>query len=95
MSRTVLIFTTVLSGTLLSLLIFFIFLFSNLPKILDKEDYAPLLASTIYDRNGEVLGKLFKERRSLIHFEKIPDRIIDAFISAEDDSFLNTVVSII
>ena len=75
------------SGLLCALLILGVMLFSGLPKIVDKDDYRPLLASTLYDRNGEVLGKLFKERRSLIPFEKIPFRIVRVFVAAEDARF--------
>ena len=87
MNKRLLVLITILSGALLSLLVLFVVIFSNLPRIVDKEDYKPLLASTLYDRHGQVLGKLFRERRSLIPFEQIPKRIIKAFISAEDASF--------
>ena len=41
----------------------------------------------IYDTDGKVLAKFFKDRRSLAIYEEIPTEIIDALISTEDRMF--------
>jgi len=59
----------------------------SLPEIIKIEDYKPLMVSQVYDRNGKKAGEFFRERRTLISYKEIPDHVIKAFISAEDDQF--------
>ncbi len=67
-----------------SILIFFSF---DLPKISSLNDYHPAIPSKILSRDGTVLADLGLENREVAKFEEIPRRVIDAFLSAEDDSF--------
>lgn len=60
---------------------------SNLPKILQIKDYQPLLVSPVYDRNNKQIGEFFRERRTLVPYEKIPKHVVQAFLAAEDDQF--------
>jgi penicillin-binding protein 1A len=62
----------------------------GLPRIITVADYRPLGVTRILGSNGKEsveLGEFFKERRYLIPYERIPDHLIRAFISAEDDRF--------
>ncbi len=59
----------------------------ELPQILKVEDYKPLLVSYIYARGGEKIGTFTREKRILTPFNKIPKHVVDAFLSAEDDTF--------
>src|SRR5690348_8810001 len=62
----------------------------GLPDIITVEDYRPLTVTQILGSGGRedaVLGEFFKERRYLIPYEKIPEIVVQAFISAEDDRF--------
>lgn len=67
-----------------SILIYFSF---DLPKISSLNDYHPAIPSKILSKDGTVLADLGLENRDVAKFEEIPRRIIDAFLSAEDDSF--------
>ena len=60
---------------------------SSLPKIMQIKDYEPLLVSQVYDRNGKKIGEFFRERRTLVPYEKIPKHLVNAFLAAEDDQF--------
>jgi penicillin-binding protein 1A len=60
---------------------------SNLPKLITVKDYEPLLVSQVYDRNGKKIGEFFRERRTLVPYEKIPKELVQAFLAAEDDQF--------
>ena len=60
---------------------------SNLPQMISVEDYKPLLVTEVYARDGEKIGEFFRERRILTPYEKIPKHLIEAFVSAEDDTF--------
>ena len=59
----------------------------DLPKLSTIEDYQPPSVSEVFDRNGQKVGEFWKERRVLIPYEDIPQRIIQAIISSEDDRF--------
>ncbi|MGZ3773550.1 MAG: penicillin-binding protein 1A [Pseudobdellovibrionaceae bacterium] len=60
---------------------------SGLPKLITVKDYEPLLVSQVYDRNGKKIGEFFRERRTLVSYNKIPKNLINAFLAAEDDQF--------
>lgn len=44
-------------------------------------------ASLIYDRSGQLLGKIFIQNRIPIPFEQIPKRMVDAVVAEEDNRF--------
>jgi penicillin-binding protein 1A len=45
------------------------------------------LATEIYSRNGQLMGRYFLENRNSIHFENIPTDLIHALIATEDVRF--------
>lgn len=51
------------------------------------DDYKPLLVTSVFDRNGKKIGEFFRERRTLVPYEKIPKDLVNAFLAAEDDQF--------
>ena len=59
----------------------------TLPKITDLNDYRPSIPSKILAADGTVLAEIGREKRKVVELEDIPKIIIDAFLSAEDDSF--------
>jgi len=67
-----------------SILLYYSF---DLPKISSLNDYHPSIPSRILSKDGTVLTELGRENREVAKFEEIPKRIVDAFLSAEDDSF--------
>ena len=87
------IFVSILGGSLLIILLLGggLWKFSReLPKIITVEDYRPLGVTRVFagaGKNPVEIGEFFKERRYLVPFEKIPDHVVRAFISAEDDRF--------
>lgn len=60
---------------------------SGLPKLITVKDYEPLLVTQVYDRNNKKIGEFFRERRTLVPYEKIPKKLVNAFLAAEDDQF--------
>ncbi len=60
---------------------------ANLPQLVTIKDYKPLLVSEVYDRNNKKIGEFFRERRTLVPYEKIPKHVVQAFLAAEDDQF--------
>lgn len=59
----------------------------TLPDIESIEDFSFKQATTITDRNGKELYKLFDENREYVAYEDISPLFIDALISIEDQSF--------
>jgi penicillin-binding protein 1A len=59
----------------------------DLPQISSLSDYNPPIPSKILSRDGQVLVELGKEKRKIVEFKDIPKRIVEAFLSAEDDNF--------
>ena len=59
----------------------------DLPKIEKLQDYKPNLASQIYSKDGYLLAELGLEKREIVDIKNVPQRVIDAFLSAEDDKF--------
>ncbi len=67
----------------------FAWISSDLPEINSLADYRPPMNSRILARNGEVLLDIGKETREVVPFKQIPERVVNAFLAAEDDNFWN------
>jgi penicillin-binding protein 1A len=59
----------------------------SLPQLVTIQDYEPLMVTEVFDRNKKKIGEFARERRTLVPFEKIPKKLIQAFMAAEDDQF--------
>lgn len=59
----------------------------SLPKIASLSDYNPSIPSKILSRDGEILAEIGHEKREVAAIEDIPEKVIDCFLAAEDDSF--------
>lgn len=60
---------------------------SSLPKIMEIKDYQPLLVSPVFDRHNKKIGEFFNERRTVVPYNQIPEKVVQAFLAAEDDQF--------
>jgi penicillin-binding protein 1A len=67
----------------------FFYISSDLPQINSLKDYNPPMNSRILSRDGEVLLDIGQETRDVVPFNKIPKRVVGAFLAAEDDNFYN------
>ena len=59
----------------------------GLPKITSLTDYRPSIISTVYSDDNKIIAEFAAERRIVVPLEKIPLKLQQAFISAEDDRF--------
>lgn len=92
-------FFLMVAGTLIPLILggAVVWQFSrNLPNIITLKDYHPALVTQFVamgpdpkqgDVKPQVIAEYKKERRYIIAYEKIPEKVVRAFISAEDDKF--------
>ncbi len=63
------------------------FLMSRLPKIDRLTDYRPPIVSQVYGDDETLVGEFYLERRLVVPVNKMPRRLIQAFVAAEDSSF--------
>ena len=54
----------------------------DLSKLMDMET-----ASIVFDRNGQQLGKIYKQNRDTISLQNMPGSIVPALVAAEDNRF--------
>lgn len=59
----------------------------DLPSIEALQGYEPPTVTTVYDRNGALLGEIYEQRRYVVPYEEIPEHVRNAFIAAEDANF--------
>ncbi len=69
---------------IIALLTYFSF---SLPKIEGLSDYQPVLQSQILSKDGSILAEFGNEKREVVDMKDVPKFVVDAFLSAEDDSF--------
>ncbi|HPJ68717.1 MAG TPA: PBP1A family penicillin-binding protein [Desulfobacteraceae bacterium] len=60
---------------------------SNMPYLGSIKEYRPPIITEIYSDDNEVIGRFWEEKRSVVSLEQLPQHLIQAFISAEDDRF--------
>lgn len=81
----VLVVALLQSGFVISILMAYMAL--DLPNINSVSSYKPAEATIIYDKNGNVVERMFTENRQLVKLSKMPDLLPKAFIAAEDGRF--------
>src|SRR5262249_14190343 len=59
----------------------------DLPRIDHVADYHPKVVTKILSADGELIGELFEERRTVVPHEQIPPVMIHAIVDAEDAEF--------
>ena len=77
-----------------TILVFFIFstlwYFSvGLPDYKKLSNYQPPISSRVYSENNKLIAEYALEKRLFIPFESIPNKVINAFLSAEDKNFFS------
>lgn len=65
----------------------FLWLFGYSPGIVELKSPSYTVASEVYASDGSLLGRYYKENRSPIKYEEIPQNLIDALIATEDVRF--------
>ncbi len=70
-----------------SVLGMFFYISMDLPEINSLKDYNPPMNSQIVSRDGVVLLDIGTETREVVPFEKMPKKVVSAFLAAEDDNF--------
>ena len=64
-----------------------LYISKTLPQIDSLGDYSPPVVTTVYADDGQKIAEFFKERRKVLPYDEIPERVIQAFMAAEDARF--------
>jgi penicillin-binding protein 1A len=59
----------------------------NLPEIPSLDRYRPPIITEMVSGDGQIAGEFFEERRKVIAYERIPKRVLQAFVASEDQHF--------
>lgn len=59
----------------------------SLPTIDQISEYHPKVVTRVLASDGQLIGELFEERRTVVPLARIPRHVINAFIAAEDAHF--------
>ena len=60
---------------------------SDLPDFEFLKTYKPPVSTKVYDIKGDVIADFSRERRSFVKIDQVPERVVNAFLSAEDKNF--------
>tara|TARA_B100000963_G_scaffold321462_1_gene304778 strand:+ start:113 stop:2410 length:2298 start_codon:yes stop_codon:yes gene_type:complete len=60
---------------------------SDLPDFEFLKTYKPPVSTKVYDIKGGVIADFSRERRSFISINQVPEKVVNAFLSAEDKNF--------
>jgi len=61
----------------------------GLPEIPSIDQYRPPIITEAISADGQVAGEFFVERRKVIPIERIPKRLVQAFVASEDQRFFD------
>ncbi|MEO1481229.1 MAG: PBP1A family penicillin-binding protein [Myxococcota bacterium] len=59
----------------------------TVPTFKRVEDYQPKIGTRIYSADNQLIGEFAAERRVLVAYADVPERLYNAFIAAEDKRF--------
>ncbi len=86
--KKILIFFSLISTLFIITIISILWVYSNkLPDYKYLKKYKPSVSSKLYSGNGVLVSDFSSEKRIFIPFEAIPNKVINAFLSAEDKNF--------
>lgn len=66
---------------------YFFYLLGTLPKVDRLADYRPPIVSQVFGEDGSLVGEFYLERRTVVPVDKVPKKLIQAFVAAEDANF--------
>lgn len=62
---------------------------AGLPAIPKVDEYWPPIVTEVYTDDAVLAGEFYNERRKVVPYERIPKRLVQAFIASEDSSFFD------
>ncbi len=65
----------------------YLYIAGKLPQITSLRDYNPPIITTVYSDDNRKVGEFYNERRVVVPLSQMPEKLIQAFIAAEDARF--------
>ena len=62
-------------------------LFGKMPTFEQLENPQTNLATEIISQDGVTLGKYFKQNRTPVDFDQLPDNLVNALVATEDERY--------
>ena len=62
---------------------------TGLPDYKKLESYEPPVSSRVYAKDGTLIAEYAIEKRFFIPYDSIPEKVINAFLAAEDKNFFD------
>ncbi|BDG03579.1 penicillin-binding protein 1A [Anaeromyxobacter oryzae] len=59
----------------------------GLPEIPTLDKYRPPIITEMISADGQIAGEFFAERRKVVPYDRIPKRLVQAFVASEDQHF--------
>src|SRR5450631_4239972 len=78
---------TVAIVTLMGVAGYLFYLLARLPRVDRLTDYKPPIVSQVFGDDGSLVGEFYLERRIVVPVNRMPRKLIQAFVAAEDASF--------
>ena len=66
---------------------FIVILINDFFRVQALARFQPNITTKIYDKNDILISELFRQKREVVPFERIPDDVTNAFIAIEDQEF--------
>ena len=63
------------------------YLLARLPRVDRLADYKPPIVSQVFGDDGSLVGEFYLERRIVVPVNRMPRKLIQAFVAAEDANF--------
>jgi len=86
-STILLVLVTLAVVALLGVAGYVFILMAKLPRVDRLADYKPPIVSQVFGDDGTLVGEFYLERRIVVPVNKMPRKLIQAFVSAEDANF--------
>ncbi len=72
-----------------ALLVFYAMLTRGLPSIDWAQRYRPPIVTNVISGDQQLMGEFYDERRVVVPYERIPKKMVQAFIASEDAGFFD------
>src|ERR1700741_3852359 len=78
---------SVIGGLFLIVTVWFFIITSDLPSEAELANYEPPIMSRVHAGDGRLVAEFASQHRVYVPAEELPDQLIKAFTSAEDNTF--------
>src|SRR5512138_3919519 len=65
----------------------YVYFSRGLPEIPTVDEYRPPIVTEMISADGQIAGEFFDERRKVVPYERIPKKLVQAFVASEDQHF--------